>query len=180
MFKVRKDRCPTCIYNEDSPLAFKLLKLEAAVRDEHGHYTGWRVCHYTDSSCCRGFYDAHGDNCLPIQLAERCGALEFTNKKGGSPMFRKGSQLQLLYEIFLASPNNWITSPEAARALNALREDGTIKRWKYFTSNTSPMLGYLFKRGAVERMNIGTDTARRYAYRLKERPSTTALAMGRD
>ena len=83
-------------------------------------------------------------------------------------MFRAGSQMQFLYEIFQEHPNQWFTSLEVAVLLNALREGGRVEHWKYYSYNTAPMLVYLFRRGAVERMNVGTDINRRYAYKLKE------------
>ena len=166
MFKVRKTQCSTCIYRPESPLADKLPKLEAAVCDEHGHYNGWRICHSSQSSCCRGFYDRHGDNCTHVQIAQRLGLIFFTNTKTGGVMFRPGSHLQVLFEVFLSAPERWLTSGEAVVVLNQLRERGELDHYRFYTHVVSPMLKYLYDRGALERINIGTDTAKRYSYRL--------------
>ena len=66
--KIRERMCGTCIYGPDSPL--DLPALEAEARGRYGHYDHYRACHGdpSDTTVCRGFYDAHGDDCTPIQL----------------------------------------------------------------------------------------------------------------
>ena len=74
-FKVRRKACKTCIYRKDSPL--DLAALEAAVKDEHGFFSRWRICHHEDGVCCRGFWNRHGDAFPAGQLASRLGLVRF-------------------------------------------------------------------------------------------------------
>jgi len=71
--RVQSRQCSTCIYRKDSPL--DLAALESAVRDRHGHYTGYRICHHSKDAVCAGFHARHGANCTPIQIATRLGML---------------------------------------------------------------------------------------------------------
>jgi hypothetical protein len=69
MFQVQKKACPTCIYRKDSPLDVKVLEAQAA--DEHGGFTGRRVCHHSEGVCCRGFWNRHKDGFALGQIAQR-------------------------------------------------------------------------------------------------------------
>ena len=75
MFKVMKQACGTCIYRKDSSL--DLEKLEDDVRDDYGGFKGHRVCHQTDDTCCRGFWNAHKDEFQLGQVAQRLGFVTF-------------------------------------------------------------------------------------------------------
>lgn len=77
---VRKTMCKTCIYRPESPL--DLERLENECKDRFGFYAGYRICHaHQDASnvCCRGFYNAHGDESTPLQIAGRLGLVRFTD-----------------------------------------------------------------------------------------------------
>ena len=69
--------CSTCIYRPDSHL--DLRKLENDVRDPHIGFRGYRICHHSDDVCCRGFWEAHGDEFPLGQVAQRLGLVEFVN-----------------------------------------------------------------------------------------------------
>lgn len=75
MFKVRTKQCPTCIYRPDSVL--DLARLEAEIADPYGGFKGWRICHYSDDVCCKGFWDRHKDEFPAGQIAQRLGVVEF-------------------------------------------------------------------------------------------------------
>lgn len=80
MFRVQQKQCATCICRDDSPL--DLEHLESQIRDQHGFYSGHRICHHSDDSdgiCCRGFWDRHKDEFRAGQLAQRLGFVEFVN-----------------------------------------------------------------------------------------------------
>lgn len=77
---VRNRRCPTCIYNPAS--GFNVAELENDVRDRHipQAFSGFRECHHghddgESGMCCRGFFDAHNDRCMPLRLAAALGGL---------------------------------------------------------------------------------------------------------
>lgn len=74
-FQVMAAACSTCIYRSDSPL--DLDELENKVRDPHGGFQGYRVCHKTEDVCCRGFWNAHKDEFPAGQIAQRLDAVEF-------------------------------------------------------------------------------------------------------
>lgn len=78
--EVRAHACPTCIYRTDS--ANDIEQLEAEVRDEHGFYVKYRICHYHEAACCRGFWNRHRDRCEPTQLAQRLGVVVWIDKHG--------------------------------------------------------------------------------------------------
>ena len=68
-FLVRASACATCIYRSDNP--HDIETLEAEVRDPHGFVTGYRICHYHDDVCCRGFWNRHKGACDATQMAQR-------------------------------------------------------------------------------------------------------------
>lgn len=79
-FRVRHKRCSTCIYNNDSPLDLK--KLEDQIKDPHGGFASFRVCHHThgeEQACCHGFWSAHKDEFAIGQIAQRLGMVEFVD-----------------------------------------------------------------------------------------------------
>ena len=76
-FKVRKTACATCIYRDDSPL--DLAALEDEVADPHGGFAGHRICHHSETLCCRGFWARHKDAFTAGQLAQRLGLVRFTD-----------------------------------------------------------------------------------------------------
>jgi hypothetical protein len=76
-FQVQRRMCPTCIYRPDSPL--DLAALENEVRDPHGGFTRHRICHHSQDTCCRGFWDAHKDEFQMGQIAQRLNMVEFVH-----------------------------------------------------------------------------------------------------
>lgn len=76
-FRVMGQVCRTCIYRADSVLNLK--KLEDDVRDKHIGFDGFRICHHShsDQACCRGFWNAHKDECQVGQIAQRLDIVEF-------------------------------------------------------------------------------------------------------
>ena len=74
-FQVQRRQCPTCIYRPDSPL--NLQALEAEVADEHGGFDGYRVCHYSETACCNGFWSRHRDDFAVGQVAQRLNLVEY-------------------------------------------------------------------------------------------------------
>lgn len=80
MLKVRATQCATCIYRPDSPLDLSVLEGEALDHGTPDHYARWRACHAhydANDTVCKGFYDAHGEDCTPIQVAKRLGGIVF-------------------------------------------------------------------------------------------------------
>jgi hypothetical protein len=77
MFKVQSKSCATCIYRKDSPL--DLAALEAAVADPYGGFREHRICHHSNSACCRGFWNAYKDKFQMGQVAQRLGMVEFVD-----------------------------------------------------------------------------------------------------
>lgn len=75
--RVQNKSCATCIYRKDSALAEDLPRLEAEVKDQYGHFNGFRICHHSADACCRGFFNKHKQNCTPLQISERLGIIEF-------------------------------------------------------------------------------------------------------
>lgn len=69
MFEVQGKACKTCIYRHDSPLDLK--KLEAEVADSYGGFKTFRICHCSNSACCRGFWNKHKDEFQLGQVAQR-------------------------------------------------------------------------------------------------------------
>lgn len=76
-FEVQRRPCRTCIYRKDSPLDLK--RLEAAISDRFGGFTGHRICHHSDTACCRGFWSRHKDKFALGQIAQRLGFVTFVN-----------------------------------------------------------------------------------------------------
>lgn len=80
-FKVRASRCATCIYSKRTPIFRRTVEdLEDEVRDERGFFRGHRICHHTEDACCRGFWNRHKDDFPVGQIAQRLGAVEFTDE----------------------------------------------------------------------------------------------------
>ena len=73
MFKVCKQRCPTCIYRKDSPLNLDRLEREVSLID------GYRICHYTDNVCCLGFWNNHKNHFNLGRIAQRLNMVEFVD-----------------------------------------------------------------------------------------------------
>jgi len=80
-FIVRATQCRTCIYRRDSPL--DLAGLERAIADPRlpGFFKGYRICHHTTASCCRGFWRRNRNNFTLGQLAQRLGFVRFSDKE---------------------------------------------------------------------------------------------------
>jgi uncharacterized protein (DUF3820 family) len=76
-FEVQRKACSTCIYRKDSTL--DLAKLEADVADGFGGFKGHRICHHSDSVCCRGFWNRHKDKFPAGQIAQRLNCVKFVN-----------------------------------------------------------------------------------------------------
>jgi len=76
-FLVQDRLCATCIYRPDSPL--DLNKLENDVRDEYKGFAGHRICHHSDTACCRGFWNKHKNDFPMGQIAQRLNAVEFVH-----------------------------------------------------------------------------------------------------
>lgn len=75
MFEVQKRMCATCIYRPDSALNIK--SLEDQVRDKYVGFKGHRVCHHSDTACCRGFWNKHKDEFQMGQIAQRLKLVTF-------------------------------------------------------------------------------------------------------
>ena len=81
MFQVRKTQCETCIYRKDSPL--DLEELERKVKDDHGFFSGYRICHKhinESNVCCRGFWNKRGRQSTATQIASRLRIVYFSDK----------------------------------------------------------------------------------------------------
>jgi hypothetical protein len=77
MLEVQRRQCATCIYRPESTLDLK--HLEDQVRDAYIGFKGHRVCHHSDTACCRGFWDRHKDAFTLGQLAQRLGLVKFVS-----------------------------------------------------------------------------------------------------
>lgn len=78
MFKVQSKQCETCIYRKGSPLDIR--RLEAEIADKYGGFVSYRVCHYSDDACCRGFWNRHKNDFQLGQIAQRMNAVEFVKQ----------------------------------------------------------------------------------------------------
>ena len=85
MFKVRRTACDTCIYKGGIPLNRDLEEIEAEIKDEHGYFDGYRICHHSGNSCCRGFWNKHKDDFPAGQIAQRLGFVEFVDEENLEP-----------------------------------------------------------------------------------------------
>lgn len=83
MLKVQKKSCKTCIYRKDSPLDLK--NLEKQVADNYGAFKGHRICHHSDTACCRGFWNRHKDKFALGQIAQRLGMVEYVEEDNLTP-----------------------------------------------------------------------------------------------
>jgi len=77
MLEVQQKQCATCIYRPDSTLDLK--RLEDQIRDPYIGFKGHRVCHHSDTACCRGFWNRHKDAFTLGQIAQRLGLVKFVN-----------------------------------------------------------------------------------------------------
>jgi hypothetical protein len=78
-FQVQSKQCSTCIYRKDSPLDLK--RLEAEISDPYmkGFFAGHRICHHSETACCRGFWNRHKDQFTAGQMAQRLNIVEFVD-----------------------------------------------------------------------------------------------------
>ncbi len=72
-FQVQKKQCDTCIYGprSASPASIKELEKEVADPRMKSFFSGFRLCHHSDTACCRGFWDRHKDHFAAGQIAQR-------------------------------------------------------------------------------------------------------------
>jgi hypothetical protein len=77
MLRVQRKACSTCVYRDDSPLNVQVL--EARVRDPHGGFSGYRVCHHSKDACCRGFWNRHKWEFALGQIAQRLNRVEYVD-----------------------------------------------------------------------------------------------------
>lgn len=81
-FRVKRRRCPTCIYRKG--MGWHLDHLEAQIADPkmEGFFVGYRECHHAKRGggvCCRGFWDHHKDDFTAGQIAQRLNLVEFVD-----------------------------------------------------------------------------------------------------
>lgn len=76
-FRVQAQPCATCIYRKDSPLELATLEAEIADPQCAGFFRSFRICHHSETACCRGFWDRHNNDFTLGQLAQRLGMIEF-------------------------------------------------------------------------------------------------------
>ena len=74
-FCVNTKMCESCIYKPTSPLSLK--KLENDIKNKYGFFDGFRVCHNTKNSCCRGFWNKHKNNFQAGQIAARLKLIKY-------------------------------------------------------------------------------------------------------
>jgi hypothetical protein len=79
MFEVKKKACETCIYRKDSPLDLQKLEADVADPNMEGFFRGWRVCHHSENSCCRGFWNKHKDDFALGQVSQRLKLVKFVD-----------------------------------------------------------------------------------------------------
>lgn len=79
MFQVQSKPCETCIYGKNSASRLTPKQLEAEIADKRdpGSFTGFRICHHSDSACCRGFWNRHKNHFQTGQIAQRLNCVEF-------------------------------------------------------------------------------------------------------
>ena len=77
MFTVQDRQCATCIYRKGSPLDLKKLEGEIADPRMDGFFIGYRICHHSETACCRGFWNRHKDKFSLGQVAQRLGLVRF-------------------------------------------------------------------------------------------------------
>lgn len=77
MLEVQKHACATCIYRKDSTLNLKHLEAQVADPYMPGAFKGHRICHHSDTACCRGFWNRHKDKFPLGQIAQRLNAVRY-------------------------------------------------------------------------------------------------------
>lgn len=77
MFEVQQRSCDTCIYRKDTKIDVR--ELEKPCRDPHmnGRFVSYRVCHQSNTACCRGFWNRYKNHFPLGQLAQRLKAVVF-------------------------------------------------------------------------------------------------------
>ena len=83
MFQVQAKSCKTCIYGKHSASQASPKQLEAEITDKRmkGFFTGYRICHNSDTACCRGFWNRHKNHFQAGQIAQRLNCVEFVDRK---------------------------------------------------------------------------------------------------
>lgn len=56
-----------------------IKKLEDEVRDRRGWFKGYRICHYSKTVCCRGFWNRHKWHFDLGQIAQRLNMVTFVD-----------------------------------------------------------------------------------------------------
>lgn len=71
-FKVKAERCDQCLFSPQRIVsAARVREILAQCKQDDTHF----ICHKTDDTCCRGFYDTRSSQM--IQIAQRLDMLEF-------------------------------------------------------------------------------------------------------
>jgi|HubBroStandDraft_2_1064218.scaffolds.fasta_scaffold1632972_1 hypothetical protein len=91
MLRVQRKACATCVYRDDSPL--NVQALEARVRDPHGGFSGYRVCHHSKDACCRGFWNRHKWEFQLGQIAQRLKLVEYVDDHVVTPVSKSMAKM---------------------------------------------------------------------------------------
>lgn len=78
-FQVQRRQCETCIFRPG--YHWDLDALLDEIRDPRmaGFFSGYRVCHHSDTAVCAGFWARHRDDFQAGQLAQRFGIVELVD-----------------------------------------------------------------------------------------------------
>jgi hypothetical protein len=70
MFQVQSKPCVPCIYGSQSASSQTVEELEAEIVDPYGYFKSFRMCHHSNTACCRVFRDKHKDEFQAGQIAQ--------------------------------------------------------------------------------------------------------------
>ena len=82
MFEVYEKRCHECLFSNNKIVSEKRKQqLLASILKEDKYF----ICHKSSieggATCCRGFYDAHGNDVRTVRMAKHLNVVEFVPMK---------------------------------------------------------------------------------------------------
>ena len=78
MFKVKKERCPECIYDKNKIVSnSRRTELLADIRQNDSYFICHKATIKNEDICCKGFYETNTSNL--IRVSQRLGMVEFVD-----------------------------------------------------------------------------------------------------
>jgi hypothetical protein len=96
MLRVQRQQCATCIFMSTVWSEEHLGALLDEVRDPamHGHFRGYRICHYSPNAVCAGFWARYRDHFDLGQLAQRLKFVAFVDDREEDARRRRTPRVQ--------------------------------------------------------------------------------------